>query len=250
MMRQLRLAEVLPKTSATRHTITAIQLFRRKTMKFLNHRRKRRGSPTRSRRTMRNQMIVIRKNRPSLQFPTKLFHELKQSSLKPILQLISAEKITLVSCTSGNKIDTRFLQPMRRSMRPVMSPLRNALFWFQRVHPVNYQPENSQQELRSHQKKSNRHPASRLASHESGSKATAVQEPKLTGEATWTAAALLPLYGGAARCRHSGTKIPHPISVQKPPSTHQSPYLNFPQIFSITPSITGSCFFNSARTNG
>ena len=59
LKRQMRLAEVLPQPSSARLVLATVQFLRRQTVQLLNHRTERLGS-VHSRRTVRDQVIVIR----------------------------------------------------------------------------------------------------------------------------------------------------------------------------------------------
>jgi hypothetical protein len=65
-----------------------------------------------------DEVVVIGKDGPSLQFPAEIAGDCQQAALEHLEALAPAKEMLLIECASGDKIDAVALKPVLRRMRP------------------------------------------------------------------------------------------------------------------------------------
>ncbi len=88
LMREMRLAKVMPEASPPGRVVTTIQFLCRKAVELLDHTAQRLGGIFKLRRTVRDEMIVVGEHGPSFELPAELVAKGKELILKPVLHFV------------------------------------------------------------------------------------------------------------------------------------------------------------------
>lgn len=112
--------EVVPETRPTWSGVALIEFLRRRAVQVLEEGGEGSRRSLLQRRAMRDKVVVVGKNRPSLQRPTIALGEDKKRFDKPVAQYWRGQHVSLSPGPGRDKIHPCFLQPVWRGMRPIL----------------------------------------------------------------------------------------------------------------------------------
>ena len=120
---QVGFTEILPAPRATRSAVETIDISGRGTVEVSEKSGQVRRSARAAWRAVADEMIVIGKDRPSLQPPAVFRRQIEQRRLEAIAFGGAIQQVMAIPGASGHEIDASSRQPMGWRVRPVASPV-------------------------------------------------------------------------------------------------------------------------------